>query len=418
MRSRPSPVTAALARARSGEVPGPDLPWPERARPSQAAGVAVPAVLDPLLRHSVAGGRLRPAASAGALHPVTVRILAGADSGLPPGEYTYEPGAHRLHLHRPRALPAPPGTLALLIAAPERTVAHYRHRAWPLVLLDTGHTAAALVAAGAAAHTPDAVLAGPGHDGGVPLAAVRLTGAARLADWPATTATTADTEPAPGDHPDLVHARRILRLLAAAGTPHGTWHTAPARTPRSVIRDRRSAPLETLAAAERPSETDLLRVIGAAHAATPGGPRWWLATGGTRPALRVLRAGRLATGATGPVLPTLAAWAAGQGWLATTGAVLLSVGCPGDAGPARIRRDHLLAGYGAGHAHLMATALGLAARPVGCWQNADLGAALGGEPGREWIVHGLALGAPPRHRARPAHPPAPDAGTPKERDPA
>jgi nitroreductase len=35
---------------------------------------------------------------------------------------------------------------------------------------------------------------------------------------------------------------------------------------------------------------------------------------------------------------------------------------------------------------------GLAGRPVGSWQQADLGAALGAPPGRDWIVHGLALG--------------------------
>jgi hypothetical protein len=35
---------------------------------------------------------------------------------------------------------------------------------------------------------------------------------------------------------------------------------------------------------------------------------------------------------------------------------------------------------------------GLASRPVGSWQQADLGAALGTQQGRDWIVHGLALG--------------------------
>ncbi|OSC73389.1 hypothetical protein B5180_18025, partial [Streptomyces sp. BF-3] len=41
------------------------------------------------------------------------------------------------------------------------------------------------------------------------------------------------------------------------------------------------------------------------------------------------------------------------------------------------------------------TALGLRSRPVGSWQQADLGAAFGDTPGRDWIEHGLALGAPP-----------------------
>ncbi|MYS30658.1 SagB/ThcOx family dehydrogenase, partial [Streptomyces sp. SID7804] len=43
-------------------------------------------------------------------------------------------------------------------------------------------------------------------------------------------------------------------------------------------------------------------------------------------------------------------------------------------------------------AHLTARRHGLTARPVGSWQQADLGAALGAPPGRDWVVHGLALG--------------------------
>ncbi|WP_374064256.1 hypothetical protein [Streptomyces himalayensis] len=35
---------------------------------------------------------------------------------------------------------------------------------------------------------------------------------------------------------------------------------------------------------------------------------------------------------------------------------------------------------------------GLSGRPVGSWQQADLGAALGAPPGGDWIIHGLALG--------------------------
>jgi nitroreductase len=92
------------------------------------------------------------------------------------------------------------------------------------------------------------------------------------------------------------------------------------------------------------------------------------------------------------VLPTLAHWAAGQGWVARAGAVLLAYGCPSDAAPDRVRRDHLAAGLGVGHAQAVATALGLPSRPVGSWQGADLGAALGGPAGRDWVVHGLALG--------------------------
>ncbi|MFI1016219.1 hypothetical protein [Streptomyces sp. NPDC020965] len=45
-----------------------------------------------------------------------------------------------------------------------------------------------------------------------------------------------------------------------------------------------------------------------------------------------------------------------------------------------------------GAAQLAATRLGLLSRPVGAWQGADLGAALGEPPGRDWILHGLAIG--------------------------
>ncbi|MFC8461578.1 hypothetical protein ACFUJ0_32890 [Streptomyces sp. NPDC057242] len=96
--------------------------------------------------------------------------------------------------------------------------------------------------------------------------------------------------------------------------------------------------------------------------------------------------------AAGEARPTLAAWAAGQTWIAGAGAVLLARGCPEDAGAPHIRRAHLRAGFAVHLAHLTARQHGLAARPVGSWQRADLGAALGAAPGRDWIVHALALG--------------------------
>jgi hypothetical protein len=98
--------------------------------------------------------------------------------------------------------------------------------------------------------------------------------------------------------------------------------------------------------------------------------------------------------ASGDARPTLAAWAAGQAWLADAGAVVIAHGCPTDAGPAHIRRAHLRAGFAVHLAHVTAQRHGLAARPVGSWQQADLGAALGAEPGRDWVVHALALGTP------------------------
>ncbi|MEU5159496.1 hypothetical protein AB0G74_07785 [Streptomyces sp. NPDC020875] len=397
-------MAAALAAARSARRPGPDLPYraPAPARPDD--GLPVPDALDPVLRHSVAGGRLRPAASAGALHPVSVRLLAGTGAGLPAGHYAYDPAAHRLHPVGPLTGPAPYGAFAILGAVPERTVSHYRHRAWPLTLLDTGHAVAALVAAGAPGYCLDPAprsLPRPGRPGTgpdeIPLAVVRLTPHGELED-PPEGPPTATGAPSPAPHPDIADARRILRLLASSGRGTGTWYTARRRAARPVIEARRSAPVDVLATAGRPPDRLLRRVLTAARSAAPGGPDWWLAVGGTRPALLTDAPGGLRTEATGPVLDTLARWAAGQGWLAGTGAVLLAVGCPTAAAPARIRADHLRAGYGVGHAQLAATALGLPARPVGAWQRADLGAALGGPAGRRWIVHGLAFGTAPRNR--------------------
>ncbi|MFF3558147.1 nitroreductase family protein [Streptomyces tsukubensis] len=394
-------MTAALALARSARVPGPDLPYRPVAPHRRDRGLPVPAALDPLLRNSVAGGRFRPVPSAGALHPVAVRLLAGPGAGLPAGQYAYEPGTHRLHPLRPPSAPMARGAFAVLEIAPERTVSHYRHRAWPLTLLDTGHTVAALVAAGAGAYCLDlaagAVPPPPGRrTDGIPLAVVRLTPDGELGRWPAAIA---DEETA-APHPDIAGARGILRLLAASGDRHGTWYTARRSAHPDTLRARRSAEPAALATGRPPTREQLLRVLTAARAAAPDGPEWWLAVGGSHPALLTGARGRagagsgLRTEAVGPVLDTLAHWAAGQGWIARTGAVLLAVGCPSTAGPARIRRDHLLAGYGIGHAQLAATALGLPARPVGSWQNADLGAALRAPAGRRWIVHGLALTAP------------------------
>ncbi|MBH0246098.1 nitroreductase, partial [Streptomyces cavourensis] len=76
-------------------------------------------------------------------------------------------------------------------------------------------------------------------------------------------------------------------------------------------------------------------------------------------------------------------------------------------------------GYAAGAAQAHATALGLRSRPIGSWQQADLGAALGDAPGRDWIIHGLALAAPPAppespHQRTP-HPAPPTSSGKEER---
>ncbi|SCE06403.1 hypothetical protein GA0115244_11633, partial [Streptomyces sp. DvalAA-19] len=118
-----------------------------------------------------------------------------------------------------------------------------------------------------------------------------------------------------------------------------------------------------------------------------------------------------------------ARWAAGQRWIGTAGAVLLAHGCPADASPPLVRGSHLAAGYAAGAAQAHATVLGLRSRPIGSWQQADLGAALGDAPGQDWIIHGLALAAPPAPPAPPESPhrrtphPAPPTSSGKEERP-
>ncbi|PRH76728.1 nitroreductase, partial [Streptomyces solincola] len=426
----PSPDTAlrhALASARSTRVPaaaapapaapvtwtGP--PWALR-RPSAAHRARVD--LDHLLALSLAApsgsaGRLRPVPSAGALHPVRPHLLVAEGCTLPPGRYAYDATAHRAHLRGPAPAGAPPGATVVLTVTAGPTVAHYGHRGWPLLLLDAGHAAAALALAarGGAYLALDA-------DGGLlaaaaglpstgtppeqPLAAVHLPPGGRalpgdpLSGWAAQPAPDGPVPPGPASpSAALTAARKLLVSLAAGGPTRATWHRAPtlgAVTDR-VLQERRSAEPAELA---RSVPGDLLaRVLATAANGPPGGPDWCAAVGGSRPAIlapaQTDRAG-LRVLATGDARPTLAHWAAGQRWLADAGAVLVARGCPSDAPGPRIRLDHLAAGCAAGLAHAQAAALGLPSRPVGSWQRADLGAALGDPDGRDWIVHGLALG--------------------------
>ncbi|MEV5357417.1 SagB/ThcOx family dehydrogenase [Streptomyces sp. NPDC052693] len=370
---RPVDLVAALARARSPEPPGPDTPagravrsWPGPPCPLPQAG---PAGLDlgTLLRLSLAAaddsGRLRPVPSAGALHPVDTRLVVGAGCSLPPGRYGYDPVRHRVHRLGPQPRDTPPGVTAELFVTARRTASHYGHRAWPLLLLDTGHAAAALFLAARALGTdePEARL-----DGGTesPLATVRV--------------------PPPGGrgpaHPD--------EGTRAANPPPGV--AAP--TPADLLA-RRSAPPPLPGTPPR----DALRaVLTAAARAGSGDLRWCVAVGSPQPALLALSADGTALRrlATGEARPTLAVWAAGQAWLADAGAVLLAHGCPADADAPHIRRAHLRAGFAVHLAQVTALRHGLAARPVGSWQQADLGAALGAAPDRDFVVHGLALGTP------------------------
>ncbi|MEV1012007.1 SagB/ThcOx family dehydrogenase [Streptomyces sp. NPDC049881] len=349
-------LVTALALARTAEVPGPDTPpgapvpdWPGPSRPLPEAG-AGELDLRRLLRLSLAArdgtGRLRPAASAGGLHPVDGQLVVGPGCPLPPGRYGYDPLNHRVHTLGPAPGDTPPGATVELSVTPQRTLSHYGHRAWPLLLLDTGHAAAALRLAADALGTGPAA---PRLDGrtAYPLATVHLP------------------PPVPGHRtPGAPTARDLLDRRSDGPPLRGT-------PPRDVLR--------TLLTTAVGAGTDCLA--------------WCAAVGGPRPELLAPAPdGTLRRFAAGEARPTLAAWAAGQGWLAEAGAVVLAYGCPAGADAPLIRRTHLRAGYAVGLLHVAARRHGLAARPVGSWQRADLGAALGAAPGRDWIVHGLALG--------------------------
>ncbi|MEU5452673.1 MULTISPECIES: hypothetical protein [Streptomyces] len=436
------PRRRAAAGARTDSGPGPATVG--------AAPIRHDAPLDlaRLLRLSLAApagtsGRLRPVPSAGALHSVRAHLLVGPGCSLPPGRYAYDPHTHRAHPRGPAPDCVPAGALAVLTVAASRTVAHYGHRAWPLLLLDAGHAAAALAQAGpptadvlvcldadgallsAAAGLPRAPARHSEWQAAElepPLAAVWFTptgGSVRTIDplsaW-ATRARASAPVRAPGppiaQPRELSRTQRLLSLLAQApARPAGTWH--PASRSEGVtgktLTTRRSAPPDDL---RRPPERELLAsVLTTARTASPAGPDWTVVTGGAAPALYTASPGRpgLLLHAHGDARPTLAHWAARQTWIGTTGAVLLAHGCPDDASPAEVRISHLAAGYAIGLAQTHATALGLRSRPIGSWQQADLGAALGEAPGRDWVVHGLALGAPP---AKTTTPPATRTATP------
>ncbi|GAA4135573.1 hypothetical protein [Actinomadura keratinilytica] len=438
-------VAEALAEARSTRPVGPDTPaGPARQRwtgtPVDLAPGDGPLDLGRLLAFSLAarplrpGGprstRLRPVASAGGLHPVNAHLLVGPGCSLPPGRYAYDPLEHRARRRGPAPSQAPAGTVVVLTVTAQRTASHYGHRAWPLLLLDTGHAAAALAMA-ALAHghharltldaaadtlTAAAGLPAPGRWSSVwpgttpehPLAAVHVTARAPAEPLPCPL-TAWGTEPdaappAAGPAPSPAGARAgvVLDALCRTAAPATWWRAKAPFTGQEpslawAITNRRSAP-PPLDGEPRPG--DLAAVLAAARDAAPYGPSWCAAVGGPQPGLVTADPSQPETPrriATGEARPTLAVWAARQTWLATAGAVLLAEGLPDAAPAARIRAEHLAAGYAAACAELTATARGLRTRPVGSWQAADLGAALGGPAGRRWIVHGLAAASRPSH---------------------
>ncbi|MEU3938051.1 SagB/ThcOx family dehydrogenase, partial [Streptomyces sp. NPDC029044] len=253
-------LVAALARARSPELPGPDTPaggavraWPG---PEIAFPKAGPADLDVqvLLRLSLAAsdgsGRLRPVPSAGALHPVDTELTVGAGCSLPPGRYGYDPLRHRVHRLGRQPDGTPPGMTARLSVTARRTASHYGHRARPLLLLDTGHAAAALYLAARAL--------GVGEPG------VRLDG---LAENPL-----AAVHIPPPDRRGPVHP------AGRAGVPEPSEdRPAPAE-----LLARRSAPPPLSGA---PSSDALLAVLTTAVRAGAGDLRWCAAVGPPRPGL-------------------------------------------------------------------------------------------------------------------------------------
>ncbi|MYS92953.1 SagB/ThcOx family dehydrogenase [Streptomyces sp. SID5464] len=371
-------LVTALARARSPEGPGPDTPagsvvraWPGPPCPIPKAD---PGELDlrALLRLSLAAsdgsGRLRPAPSAGALHPVDAELVVGPGCPLPSGRYGYDPLRHRVHRLGRQPHGTLPGATVELSVTPQRTVSHYGHRAWPLMLLDTGHVAAALWLAGCVLGLPEPVLRLDGPADG-PVAAVHF-------------ALPEGTRPPDGTRP-----------------PEQTRPAAHAPTPRELL-TRRSAPPPLRGTPPR----DVLRALLATTVQASAGEISWCATVGEPQPELVEPApdGTLRRLAAGEARPTLAVWAARQAWIADAGAVLLAHGCPSDADAPRIRRAHLRAGFATHLAHVAALRHGLAARPVGSWQQADLGAALGAPPGRDWIVHGLALGTTHHDEEKPS----------------
>jgi hypothetical protein len=407
---------AALRLARSERVPGPDFAAGSAVTAWPGQAVPVPGALDRLLRASLAGGRLRPAASAGALHPVNVHLLVGTGGVPEPGRYAYDPAAHRLHPRGDAPADAPDGVVLVLTVTARRTVSHYAHRAWPLLLLDTGHALAALALAGAHAVCADADgtllarAAGLTAGAGEPEHAVSAAWWGRApGELPAHDVLARWAAHGPGDAPPGVNrtAPAVLRAAwdtLAEVTGHageGSWRGFPGLPSSPPRTRRRSAPPGFGGV---PDRAELARLLRAAEAAGPEGVRWCVAVGGPEPAVlggaepAVLGGPGLRTLAMGDARPTLARWAAGQGWLAEAGAVLLAYGCPDDAPPAEIRRTHLGAGYAVGIAQALACEARLASRPVGSWQSADLGAALGEPPGHSAVLHALALGRRPEER--------------------
>ncbi|MFW3464009.1 hypothetical protein ACN24K_28100 [Streptomyces microflavus] len=235
-------------------------------------------------------------------------LLLGPGCSLPPGRYAYDPHTHRVHPRGPAPTDAPPGAVVVLTVTAARTVAHYGHRAWPLLLLDAGHAAAALALAAAPAgvrvsldadgvelsaaaglpHAAEWQARWPRTEPELPLAVLWLPPApgpapptAALAAWAALPCAFAPV-PQPGAEtappPELDAARTVLAHITAG--PGSTWHPAyrPAPVTDETLRIRRSATPSDLV---HPPVPDLLaRVLATAGDTRPDGPAWAAAIGG------------------------------------------------------------------------------------------------------------------------------------------
>lgn len=315
-------------------------------------------------------GRTRPrrVPSAGALYPVDAHVFSGAVGAL------YDPVRHCL-IRRP----GPPrldgdGALVVLSLTPGRTVWKYGSRSLPSLLLDLGHAAGALAAAAASLDVecwiqldadsgPLSALTGRPHS----LLALHLAEPGH--PQPAWRAQEDRPHPADeGGSGDLV-TDALIEL--GAGSPRPAWsRPGLPRFAPEVLRERRSAAPPFTG---RLPSTDLDALL----AGTP-------LLAATAEGLRDSR-GPVASG---DARPTLAAWAAGQGFVADAAAVLLYAAPLDD-----YRGDHVRAALAVHAALLAAQARGLPARAIGSWGQADLGAALGRPPGTSLVVHGAVIGA-------------------------
>ncbi|KWX04703.1 hypothetical protein TH66_05720 [Carbonactinospora thermoautotrophica] len=189
---------------------------------------------------------------------------------------------------------------------------------------------------------------------------------------------------------DLVY--EALRTLARGGAG-ARWRRAGLGSPvtAEVLIRRRSARPPLAGSVRTAVLAEVLREGGAA-----GQPEVSCLATVAEPEARLVaeEGGALRTRGLGEARPTLAFWACEQGFLADAGAVVLFTAAPPpwrhpDAASA-YRRTYLTAGY-AGHLALLAAEMrGVRTRPVGCWQRADLGEALGLDS--ELIVHAVVLG--------------------------